>query len=152
MAKWSKDVAMKVGWEQHRYGNSCVQLVRAVLPQYERLHCSAEQPNTPVVPCIFADLDKRGDWTYALPRRSSVPDQIEVQRSRCMFSAALHVAAMEMVLSHGRSLSQRSCQILIMSTGSAVAASGAAPRGTPAALSGSGSTGSSSSSEEESDA
>ena len=105
---------MKVGWEQHRYGDSSVRLVRAVFPQYEKLDCGAQQRNSPVVPCIFADVDKHHDWTYALPRRSSVPEQVEVHRSRCMFSAALHVVAVEMVLAHGRGLGARRCQLLIM--------------------------------------
>ena len=114
LAGKSDDVAIKVGWQQHRFGPSCVRLVRAVFPQYAALDCGANQPNTAVVPCIFADLDKGNDWTYAPPKCAARPQQIEVQRSRCMFSAALHVVAVEMVLAHGRGLGARRCQLLIM--------------------------------------
>ena len=85
-----------------------MELVRAVFPQsLGRLNCAVGTPDTLVVPCVFHSLS--GHWVYG-------ENIAEVQRCRSMFSVALCMIAVEMVLALSRKTHRSECWILVMAS------------------------------------
>ena len=95
-------------FEQHRYGKASVELVRAVFPKsLGELSCAIETPDTLVVPCVFENLYEHWDYGEIID---------EVQRCRSMFSVALCMIAVEMVLARSRMEHRSDCWILVMAS------------------------------------
>ena len=113
---WAQEAGKRCGghvctvtcFEQHRYGKASVELVRAVFPKsLGKLSCAIETPDTLVVPCVFENLYEHWDYGENID---------EVQRCRSMFSVALCMIAVEMVLARSRLEHRSDCWILVMAS------------------------------------
>ena len=114
---WIDDLAKRcplsatsvLGTFQYRYGGDTVEMLKSLFPEEcGSLSCPRAQPNTLVVPHLFADLHE--DWQYCQP----MAEDSEVRRSRTLFRCVLFVLGIEMVLAHSRARPHDKCQILIM--------------------------------------
>ena len=114
--KWAESVSAKTMaldfsecWEQRRYGLPTVAFIRLVLPKLNRITCPHDQASTFVIPCIFANLYWWWDWRF-----EQTSTRFEIERSRFIFSVALVLICMEMILAHSRAAQVCSCRILVL--------------------------------------
>ena len=92
---------------QYRYGQHTINYLKAVFPDIlSDLACPRNFRQTFLLPYLFSNLIKDNDWTFA--------ENSEVLRSSAMFTCALAVIGIEMVLGYMRGCPAGACQILIM--------------------------------------
>ena len=92
---------------QYRYGQHTINYLKAVFPDLlSGLECPRNFRKTFLLPYLFSNLIKDNDWTFA--------ENSEVLRSSAMFTCALAVIGIEMVLGYMRGNPAGACQILIM--------------------------------------
>ena len=89
-AEKNTEIQISEGWEEMRYGNATVELLREVFtPTFDRLSCPQDQPETLVLPVQFPNLRDVHDWSFA---------NDEILQSSTVFSALLTILALEMVI------------------------------------------------------